>query len=164
MTRRSLLKRGSVAIMTGLLAIPLIAMTGLAIDLARIWLVRSRLQMSLDAAVLVVARDIATGGISTDGLSLFWANFDRISTYHLVGYWCDRDDTGRHTRHRRRGGQCATDQPAPTSVPTLLSVMGIGPVTVSAASTAQTAATGWSLRLVLDNTGSMAWLLDLDTR
>ena len=38
MTSSSFLKRGSVTIMTGLLAIPLVAMTGVAIDLARVWL------------------------------------------------------------------------------------------------------------------------------
>ena len=57
-------RRGSVAIMTGLVAIPLIAMMGLAVDLARVWLVKSGLQMSLDAAVLVAARDLGTGGTS----------------------------------------------------------------------------------------------------
>src|SRR5262249_39792537 len=39
-------RRSSVAMMTGLLAVPLIAMMGLALDLTRIWLVKSRLQMS----------------------------------------------------------------------------------------------------------------------
>jgi hypothetical protein len=43
-----------------------------------------------------------------------------------------------------------------TVTPTLLSVMGIGPVTVNAAATAQTAAYGLELAMVLDNTGSMA--------
>ena len=43
-----------------------------------------------------------------------------------------------------------------TVTPTLVGIMGIGPVTVSAASTAQTAAYGLELALVLDNTGSMA--------
>ena len=86
MTTYRLLKRGSVAIMTGLLAIPLVAMTGAAIDLARIWLVKARLQMSLDAAVLAVARDLATGGTSADGFNLFWSNFGRISTANRIGY------------------------------------------------------------------------------
>jgi Flp pilus assembly protein TadG len=86
MKSRHLCRRGSVAIMTGLLAIPLVAMTGAAIDLARIWLVRSRLQMSLDAAVLVVARDVATGGTSTDGMNLFWSNFGRTSSASTIGY------------------------------------------------------------------------------
>jgi Flp pilus assembly protein TadG len=86
MTRNELLKRGSVALMTGLLAIPLVAMTGAALDLARVWLVKSRLQMSLDAAVLVVARDLATGGTSADGLNLFWSNFGRTTTANRIGY------------------------------------------------------------------------------
>jgi hypothetical protein len=43
-----------------------------------------------------------------------------------------------------------------TVTPTLVSIMGIGPVTVSGASTAQSAAYGLELALVLDNTGSMA--------
>ena len=66
MIQHGLLRRGSVTIMAGLIAIPLIAMTGVAIDLARVWLVKSRLQMSLDAAVL--AKSLSTGGTSTDGL------------------------------------------------------------------------------------------------
>ena len=65
--------------MTALLAVPLVAMMGLAIDLSRVWLVKSRLQMSLDAAVLVAARDISTGGTSADGVNMFWTNFNRTS-------------------------------------------------------------------------------------
>ena len=71
--------------MTALLAVPLIAMMGLAIDLSRIWLVKSRLQMSLDAAGPVAARDISTGGTSGDGVNMFWANFNRTSKTLLSG-------------------------------------------------------------------------------
>ena len=151
--RHAYLKRGSVAIMTALLAIPLIAMIGLAIDLGRIWLVRSRLQMSLDAAALVIARDIATGGNSADGISLFWANFGRISTTSAAGYLAATATTP------------IVSSPAPGTVlltgtatvaPTLLNVIGLGSVTVSGASVAQSAAYGLELALVLDNTGSMA--------
>jgi Flp pilus assembly protein TadG len=153
MTRRGLLKRGSVAIMTGLLAIPLIAMTGLAIDLARIWLVRSRLQMSLDAAVLVVARSLATGGSPADGLNLFWADFGRTSNVTNAG-WLGAIATTPLVVTSGLAGSVQLTSSANVN-PTLLSVMGIGPVTVNAASTAQTAAYGLELALVLDNTGSM---------
>jgi Flp pilus assembly protein TadG len=71
--------------MTGLLAVPLIAMTGAAIDLSRAWLVKSRLQISLDAAVLVVARDLVNNGTSAAGLNLFWANFGRSSAGGFLG-------------------------------------------------------------------------------
>ena len=69
MTTTDSSKRGSVALMTGLLAVPLVAMTGAAIDLSRAWLVKSRLYILLDAAVLVVARDLANNGTSTAGLT-----------------------------------------------------------------------------------------------
>src|SRR4030081_1171561 len=79
-------RRGAVAIMVALFVVPLVAMIGLAVDLSRIWLVKSRLQMSLDAAVLVAARDIATGGTSVDGIALFWANFGRTSRTTNAGF------------------------------------------------------------------------------
>ena len=83
MTSPGLLKRGSITIMTALLAIPLVAMTGASIDLARVWLVKSRLQMSLDAAVLVAAKIIATTPVgttpnTTDAVNLFWANYNTL--------------------------------------------------------------------------------------
>ena len=130
--------------MTGLLAIPLVAMTGAAIDLARVWLVKSRLQMSLDAAVLVVARDLATGGTSADGLNLFWANFGRASIPH--GGFLGATATIPVVTIRRPEASAGSVQltSSATVAPTLLGVMGIGPVTVSGASTAQSAAYGWS--------------------
>jgi Flp pilus assembly protein TadG len=157
MIRPSLRKRGSVAIMTGLLAVPLIAMIGLAIDLARIWLVRSRLQMSLDAAVLVVARDLATGGTSADGMNLFWANFGRTSGANTIGY-LNATATTPKIYNPAPGGVAGSVQMTSTATvsPTLLGVLNIGPVTVNAVSSAQSAAYGLELSLVLDNTGSMA--------
>jgi Flp pilus assembly protein TadG len=157
MTRSKLLKRGSVTMMTGLLAIPLIAMTGVAIDLARIWLVKSRLQMSLDAAVLVVARNLATGGTSADGISLFWADFGRTNNVTNAGF-LGATATVPIVHNPAPGGVAGSVQMTSTAnvTPTLLGIMGIGPVTVNAASTAQSAAYGLELSLVLDNTGSMA--------
>ena len=161
MTSPGLLKRGSVAIMTGLLAIPLVAMTGAAIDLARVWLVKSRLQMSLDAAVLVVARDLATGGTSADGLNLFWANFGRTSTANRIGYM-GTTATDPIVHNPAPGGVAGSVQLTSSAIvtPTLLGIIGIGPVTVNGASTAQSAAYGLELALVLDNTGSMAGVID----
>lgn len=150
-------KRGSVTMMTGLLAIPLVAMIGLAIDLTRVWLVRSRLQMSLDAAVLVVARNLATGGTSTDGINLFWANWGRTSTSSMAGFM-GAIATTPVVHNPAPGGLSGSVQLTSTSTiaPTLLGVLNIGMVTVSAAATAQSAAYGLELALVLDNTGSMA--------
>ncbi|HET7883341.1 MAG TPA: pilus assembly protein TadG-related protein [Acetobacteraceae bacterium] len=150
-------KRGSVAIMTGLLAIPLVAMTGAAIDLARVWLVKSRLQVALDAAALVVARDLATGGSSADGMNLFWANFGRTSLSTRQGY-LDASATDPVVLAPAPGGLAGSVQltSSATISPTFLGLMGIGAVTVNGASTAQSAAYGLELSLVLDITGSMA--------
>jgi Flp pilus assembly protein TadG len=143
--------------MTGLLAIPLVAMIGLAIDLTRVWLVRSRLQMSLDAAVLVVARNLATGGTSADGLNLFWANWGRVSNVSMTGFMAATATTPI-VHNPAPGGLSGSVQLTSTATisPTLLGVLNIGMTTVSAASTAQSAAYGLELALVLDNTGSMA--------
>ena len=147
---------GSVAIMAGLLAVPLIAMTGAAVDLTRIWLVKSRLQMSLDAAVLVVAHDLAIGGTSVDGINLFWANFG-ISGIGTVGY-LQATATTPIVHYPAPGGPSSSVQltSSATITPSFVGIIGIGPVTVNGASTAQSAAYGLELSLVLDNTGSMA--------
>ena len=143
--------------MTALMAIPLIAMIGLAVDLARVWLVKSRLQMSLDAAVLVAARDIGTGGTSTDGLRCSGRISHRVSSASTVGY-LGATATTPIVYNPAPGVHAGSVQMTSTATvnPTLLGVLGIGPMTVGAASTAETAATGLELALVLDNTGSMA--------
>ena len=150
-------RRGSVAIMTGLLAIPLVAIIGLAVDLTRVWLVRARLQMSLDAAVLVVSRDLATGGTSADGLSLFWANWGRVSNASTTGFM-GATATVPVVHNPAPSGLSGSVQLTSTATisPTLLGVLNIGMVTVDGASTAQSAAYGLEVALVLDNTGSMA--------
>jgi Flp pilus assembly protein TadG len=148
---------GSVTIMTGLMAIPLVAMIGLAIDLTRVWLVRSRLQMSLDAAVLVVARNLATGGTSADGMSLFWANWGRLSSASTAGF-LGATATTPIVHNPAPSGPSGSVQMTSTATisPTLLGVLNIGMVTVNGSATAQSAAYGLEVALVLDNTGSMA--------
>jgi Flp pilus assembly protein TadG len=149
-------RRGSVALMTALLVIPLIGMIGLAIDLGRVWLVRSRLQMSLDAAVLVAARDLATGGTSVDAKNLFWADFGRTSATGRLGYLgaAASDPVVYNPAPGGPSGSVKMTSMA-TIVPSLIGILGIGPVTVTGAATAQSAAYGLELALVLDNTGSM---------
>jgi Flp pilus assembly protein TadG len=149
-------RRGAVAIMTALLAVPLVAMMGLAIDLSRVWLVKSRLQMSLDAGVLVAARDISGLGTDADGKAMFWANFNRTSIATGAGY-LGAIATNPVVHNPAPGDVSGSVQMTSTAtvVPTLLGVLNIGVVTVGAASTAKTAATGLELALVLDNTGSM---------
>jgi Flp pilus assembly protein TadG len=149
-------RRGSVALMTALLAVPLIAMVGLAIDVARVTLVKSRLQMSLDAAVLVVARSNVMGGTSADGIALFWSNFGRASGTGTTGYMGATATTPIPTFAPGGASGSVLLTSTATLKLTMLGVLGVKPVTVNGASTAQSAATGLEVALVLDNTGSMA--------
>jgi Flp pilus assembly protein TadG len=146
-------RRGTVTVMTAILAVPLLAMTGLAVDLARVWLVKSRLQMALDAGVLVAARSMAGGGTSADGVALFWANFARNSRTTNAGYLAAVATTPVVTQP---GAGLVKMASQATLTPTLLGVIGIGPITVQGEATAESAAYGLELALVLDNTGSMA--------
>lgn len=151
-------RRGSVAIMAALLAIPLIAMVGASTDLARVWLVRSRLQMSVDAGVLVAAKILTTQGQTaptTDATNLFWANWGAPNAT-TAGYMSTLATIPQITNNA--GGVAGAVQMTSTATvqPTLLNVIGLGPITVNASSTAQAAAYGMELSLVLDNTGSMA--------
>ena len=68
-------RRGSVAATAAICMIALISSAGLAIDLERIWVLKSRLQPSLDAAAPLAAREITSFTMQTDATTLFWANF-----------------------------------------------------------------------------------------
>ena len=49
---RRLGRRGNIAMLVALLAVPLVGMVGIATDGARAWLLRSRMHTALDAAAL----------------------------------------------------------------------------------------------------------------
>jgi hypothetical protein len=129
MAQLAISKRGSVAPMVGLAAVPLITIVGLPIDLARMWLVQSRLQMSLDAAALTMARELPTGGNASDGLNLFWANF--------AGY-LGATATAPVVQTPAPGGAGSVQLTgSATVIPKLLAIIGIGSVRVSGTSIAQ---------------------------
>ncbi len=68
-------RRGSVAITVAISLIMLVGFAGFAIDLERLWTLKSRLQTSLDAAVLLAAREISQPTMQLDATNLFYANF-----------------------------------------------------------------------------------------
>jgi Flp pilus assembly protein TadG len=153
-------RRGNVAIMVGLTAIPLIAMIGGATDLAQVWLVKSRLQVGLDAGVLVAAKIIGTTPAgttpnTTDAINLFWSNFDTI--HKPDGSWGGFMGATASKPIIKTNADGSVQMTSSATVrPSFLGVINIGTVTVNGQSTARTAAYGLELALVLDNTGSMA--------
>lgn len=74
-------RRGSVAAMTAVVMIGVVAVAGLAIDLTRIWLVGARLKTSVDAAALVAARQIDSPTRDADARALFMANYTQNGAY-----------------------------------------------------------------------------------
>ena len=74
-------RRGSVAAMSAILMIAVVGVSGLAIDLTRIWMVSARLKTSVDAAALVAARQIDSGTRDADTRALFLANYTMNGTY-----------------------------------------------------------------------------------
>lgn len=90
--------RGNVAVMTGLLAVPLLAVSGIAIDYSRSSFVRSFLQAEADAAAL----GAAAGGQSVDDAKWVTAAQDHtksrfssgISNLSITGKWLTVTDFG----------------------------------------------------------------------
>ena len=77
-TRKPLGERGAVGIMAGVIAVPMIMFTGLAVDATLVWLLRQHLQWSVDTASLLGASQMnytSTSKVVTDTQAMFWANF-----------------------------------------------------------------------------------------
>ncbi|WP_431267963.1 pilus assembly protein TadG-related protein [Dankookia sp. P2] len=156
-------RRGNIAMLVALLAVPLVGMVGIATDGARAWLLRSRLHTALDAAALAGARNIALPAAQRDAevAAMFWTNHGVRGT----GY-----TPAKATGTAWRGFlDASTTLDPPLAVDsstmrvtaravldtTFARVMGIRTLTVAAAAEARRADMGMELSLVLDVTGSM---------
>ena len=90
--------RGNVAVMTALVAVPLFAVSGVAIDYSRSTFVRSFLQAEADAAAL----GAAVGGATTDDMKWVAAAQDHtksrfsssVSDLSVTGKWLTATDFG----------------------------------------------------------------------
>lgn len=70
-------KRGGVAVIFGISAVPMILMVGLAVDATRIWLVRTKVQQAIDAATMIAGVSSASTSqatITTNAWNMFLAN------------------------------------------------------------------------------------------
>ncbi len=72
-------RRALVAVMFALAAVPLMLAIGVGVDGMRVWLVRSRLITSIDAAALAGARNlnIPVATRDTEVTNMFWTNFQK---------------------------------------------------------------------------------------
>jgi Flp pilus assembly protein TadG len=145
-------RRGAVAVMIAVVAIPLIIISGMAVDGSRMWLVRARLQAAVDAAALVAAKEIDIPTRNADAVGLFWANFNRTAARSLIGYMgASSADPTVTVITATTIKVAATAQLATT----FMQFAGISSVTVQASAVAMRQTIGMELSLILDNTGSM---------
>lgn len=79
--------RGTVAVMAAFLAMPLILFVGVAVDASQLWLLRQRMQWSVDAAALLGASQLNSElapQVKIDAQELFWANYGAAQTRNVL--------------------------------------------------------------------------------
>lgn len=144
--RGGLDQRGGVALMLGLAIVPLFVILGLAVDSARGYLVKSKLQQAIDSAGLAGGRAIGVGDPEQAVQMYFDANYP---SDFLSG-----EVDALNVAIDEAGGTLTVD--AAVTIPTAFMVVaGIADMTVSARTVIERENTGLELVLVLDDTGSM---------
>lgn len=140
-------KRGSLATFVAAAALPLVAFTGLAVDTARGYLVKTRLNYALDSAAL------AGGRVMFDAAARDAAIQDFFDANFPSGYM-GATLTGPTTTINSTDQTIKLDASANVGT-TLMQVLGVDDVDVAASSEVQRQIKGMELAMVLDNTGSM---------
>jgi Flp pilus assembly protein TadG len=161
--RLRLARRGNIAMMVALLAVPMIGMVAIAVDGARAWLLRSRMSTALDAAALVGARNLytASGARDADVGAIFWANMGMRSTNYdpaqAVGKaWQSFMGANIILQTPETVDERTFRLTARAVLPTTFArVIGYNNFDFTLRSTSRRAEMGMELALVLDITGSM---------
>ncbi|HET6519605.1 MAG TPA: TadE/TadG family type IV pilus assembly protein [Geminicoccaceae bacterium] len=141
-------QRGAVMAIVGLAIIPLFGMVGLAVDVGRGFLVKSRLSQAIDAAALAGGRAFDQSLRGDDITMFFEANFPA----DYMGAVLDTGDP-RITFDDQRN--TITIEARATIPTTFMAVTGIHEMTVAARTVVERELRGMELVLVMDNTGSM---------
>lgn len=139
--------------MVGLSAFPMMAAAGLAVDLTRIYLVRSRLVTAIDAAALAGGRAISEPTRDDQMRRWFWANFTRPDPGRDRGY-LGATVTQLAITQNIPDGTLRIEASA-TLPTTLMRIFGQQTMTANATNVVRRQVTGLELSLVLDVTGSM---------
>jgi Flp pilus assembly protein TadG len=141
-------ERGVVGMIFGLSLIPMMGLTGVAIDYTRAAAVRNALQSAADATSLALAKDSltsTTAQMNTRAQAVFNANWTRPFNADVETLTVSKQPDRFKVEAKARVNYA------------MLPVLGITSAEVTASSTS-----GWGINkieiaLVLDNTGSMGW-------
>ena len=139
---------GAVAAIVALSVIPLMVGGGLAVDLSRAYLVKSRLSHALDAAGLAVGT-MRTNSTSTAYLETQFNNF--FTANYPAG-----EVGATHDLTFVDNGGIITVSGKTTVNTVFMSIVGIDTITVSSTAEIKVETKGLELVMVLDNTGSMS--------
>ena len=139
-------RRGSITAWAALALIPMLGFTGLSVDGARAYLIKSRLSQAVDAAALAGGKAVNTGDITPDVNKYFNANYP---TNYL-----DSTVTGP-TTVISENNTLVTVTASATVPATFARLIGHESITINARSVVHRSIRGMELALVMDNTGSM---------
>lgn len=144
-------RRGSTVTFVAAAAIPLVAFTGLAVDSARGYLVKSRLAYALDAAALAGARRINEAD--------FQATVDRFfETNFPTGYM---GSTGVSLTTATDADNTQVTLTASVDIDlSLMQVVGLDKMTVGGTTVVRRENRGLEIAIALDTTGSMGGYID----
>ena len=142
-------RRGNVATIFALTLIPMLGLTGAAIDLSRANVVKTSLQAALDSTALMASRNAASltsAQVQSNAQGYFLAMFQRPEVSNVkftASYSSD-------------GGSRVVVNGSADMATSFMGIVGINKITVTATSTAKWGSTRLRVALVLDTTGSMA--------
>lgn len=146
--------RANVLVMTAAMMMPLVTFGGCAIDSARLYFVKARLQQACDAGVLAGRRFMASSGTTLDQAAATQANAFFANNFRAG--WFGTSNIG-FTPSKTSDGQVAGT--AQATVPmTVMAVIGVPAQQISIACEARFDVADTDVIFILDTTGSMACL------
>ena len=141
--------RGGVAPLMAVVAVPVMAAVGMAVDYSRVNAARTAFQVSLDATALMLSKDAATEtkeALQTEATKTFNSLFSRSEV----------TDVNVTPLYTSAGGSKLTLNGTAVVHTNFLGVIGIDHVDIKSLSVSSWGNTRLRVALVLDNTGSMA--------
>jgi Flp pilus assembly protein TadG len=140
---------GNIIIPFALLLVPIMGAVGAAVDYSRASSDRASMQAAVDAAALILSKNVATLGASQIGpaaTNYFKANFNRTDVLNVAVT----------PVYSTSGGSQIVVTATGTVPTTFLKVLGFSTVDITASSTVKWGNSRLRVALVLDNTGSMS--------
>lgn len=147
-------QRGNVAMIFGIVIIPLLSFAGAAIDYSRATRAKATMQSTLDSVALMVAKDLSSGLITTSQVN------SKAQTYFTALYTDTEAQSvnisATYTQSNGSSGSTIQVSGSANIQTDFMQIVGFPTMAFNANSTSTWGANLLRIALVLDNTGSMA--------